>query len=129
MGSEDGVYTFDSFWTPPRTLIEVDFCPSGGCGDEEVSKKTNVYSAQGGLGQHVDPTEIALDGSHIYRIYKYDLLANSGQIQMCPRTGCENGRPVVLADKQWGPSHLCSNDKFVFWINEGPGAIVRLRKD
>jgi hypothetical protein len=68
--------------------------------------------------------EIAVDGTNVYWFES----GPSGRILTCPRTGCPNGNPIVLAVNQDDPTSIAVDAVSVVWANRGGGEVRRLAK-
>jgi len=124
--ADGGFYLFGTFRTNPTFLSQLSFCSLGDC---SVGQST-IYMLQTRFGDpQPDLVEVAVDGTNVSWIYIDDTNAKSGRIDTCPRSGCVGGQPVELAAALTGPSHLRSDGKFVYWIDESRQAIMRVAKD
>lgn len=91
-------------------------------------KTLAVAPASGGGGTSTFSTTatvaIAADGTNVY----WGELSPDARILTCPRTGCPNGTPIVLASSQDTVGALTVDAVSILWTNKGGGEVRRLAK-
>lgn len=66
------------------------------------------------------PQDVTLDDTHVY------WTTANGTVQRAPKSG---GAVETIAEEQDSPATLLVDDKYVYWINGGTGAVMRQKKE
>ncbi len=99
------------FGSGGNSTLEV--APANGGGSSST-----LANVPGGLG------DVAADGTNVYWVES----ATNGRVLTCPRTGCPNGTPIVLAVAQNDPRAIAIDAVSIVWGNSGGGEVRRLAK-